>query len=83
MDMTAILVMWPESFGQTFVTHLKEGPCKIWLWFDQWFLKRRCLKSVDDDDGWLTTEVCLYKLIEEPSVSYKFKDPYTLCLQIV
>ena len=39
-----------------------EAPYEIWLWLAQWFL-RRCLKSVDDDDGRRTTEAYLsYKL---------------------
>ena len=25
-----------------------DAPYEIWLWLDQWFLRRRCLKSVDD-----------------------------------
>ena len=26
-----------------------EAPYEIWLWLAQWFLRRRCLKGVDDD----------------------------------
>ena len=29
--------------------HPTEAPYEIWLWLAQWFLKRRCLKCVDDD----------------------------------
>ena len=29
--------------------HNIEAPYEIWLWLAQWFLRRRCLKSVDDD----------------------------------
>ena len=28
-----------------------EAPYEIWLWLAQLFLRRRCLKSVDDDGG--------------------------------
>ena len=43
--------------------HPIEAPYEIWLWLAQWFLRRRCLKSVDDDDGRPTTEAYLsYKL---------------------
>ena len=28
--------------------HPIEAPYEIWLWLAQWFLRRRCLKSVDD-----------------------------------
>ena len=31
--------------------HNIEAPYEIWLWLAQWFLRRRCLKSVDDDGG--------------------------------
>ena len=42
--------------------HAKEASDAIWLWLAQWFLRRRCLKSVDDGRR-RTTEVCLsYKL---------------------
>ena len=47
--------------------HPIEAPYEIWLWLAQWFLRRRCLKSVDDDVR-RTTEACLsYKLTSEPS----------------
>ena len=29
--------------------HPIEAPYEIWLWLAQWFLRRRCLKSVVDD----------------------------------
>ena len=48
MGMVAILAMWPESFEQTFVPHPIEAPYKIWLWLAKRFLRRWCLKSVDD-----------------------------------
>ena len=47
MSMAAILVMFP---------HPMETPYEIWLQSAQWFLRRRCLKSVDyrqTDDGGL------------------------------
>ena len=47
MGMAAIFVMWPGLLEHTF------APCEIWLWLAQWFLRRRCLKSVDDNDGCL------------------------------
>ena len=31
--------------------HNIEAQYEIWLWLAQWFLRRRCLKSVDDDRG--------------------------------
>ena len=31
--------------------HNIDAPYEIWLWLAQWFLRRRCLKSVDDDGG--------------------------------
>ena len=48
MGMSAILVMWPGPFEQTFVPHPKEAPYEIWLWLAKRFLRRICLKSVDD-----------------------------------
>ena len=55
MGMAAILVMWLGPFEQTFVPSSHR--------LAQWFLRRRCLKSVDDDDGWRTTKAYLsYKL---------------------
>ena len=66
MAIAAILVMWPEPFEQTFVSPPPpplEAPYEIWLWLAQWFLRRRCLKSVDDDWRWHMTEAYLsYKL---------------------
>ena len=50
MGMAAILVMWPGSFEHTFVPPSQRDPFEIWLWLAQYFLKRRCLKSVDDAD---------------------------------
>ena len=48
MGMVAILVRWPGPFEQTFVPHSIEAPYEIWFWLAQWFLRKRCLKSVDD-----------------------------------
>ena len=48
MGMAAILVMWPGPFEQTSFPHPMETPYEIWLQLAQWFLRRRCLKSVDD-----------------------------------
>ena len=48
IDMAAILVMWPGPFEQTFFPHPMEAPYEIWLWLAKRFLRRRCLKSVDD-----------------------------------
>ena len=46
--MAAILVTWPDHFEQTFLPPSHWG--SIWnvLWLAQRFLRRRCLKSVDD-----------------------------------
>ena len=33
-----------------------EAPYEIWLWLAQWFLRRRCLKSVDDGRRRRTTD---------------------------
>ena len=48
MGMAAILVMWPGPFEQIFVPHPIEAPYEIWLRLAWWFLRRGCLKSVDD-----------------------------------
>ena len=48
MGMAAILGMWPGPFKETFVPHPMETPYEIWLQSALWFLRRRCLKSVDD-----------------------------------
>ena len=56
MGMAAILVMWPGPFEQLSFPHPIEAPYEIWLWLAQWFLRRRCLKSVDDDGRRRTTE---------------------------
>ena len=52
-----------------------ETPYEIWLQSAQWFLRRRCLKGVDDrrqtKDGRRMTEAYLsYKLTSEPSDKY-------------
>ena len=58
MAMAASSIMWP---GPSFPYPI-EAPYVIWLWLAQWFLRRRCLKNVDDD-VWRTTEAYLsYKL---------------------
>ena len=36
--------------------HPIEAPYEICLWLAQWFLRRRCLKSVDDDGRRRTTD---------------------------
>ena len=51
-----------EHLSKISFRHPIEAPYEIWLWLAQWFLRRRCLKSVDDD-GRRTTEAYLpYKL---------------------
>ena len=46
-----------------------ETPYEIWFQSDQWFLRRRYLKSVDDQmtDGGMTEAYLSYKLTNEPS----------------
>ena len=66
MCMAAILVMWPGTLEQTFVPHLTEVPYEIWLWLALWFLRRKCLKSVDDDGQRTTEDYLSYKLTSEP-----------------
>ena len=51
MGMVAILVMWPGPLSKHLFPHPIEAPYEIWIWLAQWFLRRRCLKSVDDDVG--------------------------------
>ena len=48
MAMAAILVMWPGPFEQTFVPPSHRSSTWNLTW-NQWSLRRRCLKSVDDD----------------------------------
>ena len=50
MGMAAIMVIWPEPFEQTFFPHPMETPYEIWLQLAHWFLRRRCLNSVDDGE---------------------------------
>ena len=38
-----------EHLSKLSFPHPIEAPYEIWLWLAQWFLRRRCLKSVDDD----------------------------------
>ena len=62
MGMAAILIMWPGPFEQTFIPYPMKTPYEIWLQSVQWFLRRRCLKSVNDKqmmDGQWTTEAYL------------------------
>ena len=49
MDMAAILVMWTGPFEQTFVPPSHRSSKWNLNLIVQWFLRRRCLKSVDDD----------------------------------
>ena len=42
--------------------HPIAAPYEIWLWFAQWFLKRRCLKSVEYDVRRTTEAYLSYKL---------------------
>ena len=55
MGVAAILVVWPGLFEQSFVPHPMEAQYEIWLWLAKQFLRRRCLKSADDD-GRQTTD---------------------------
>ena len=66
MGMAAILVMWPGPFEQT---HRMETPYEIWLQSTKWFLRRRCLQSVDDGrtDRRTTEAYLFHKLTNEPS----------------
>ena len=53
-----------------------EAPYEIWLWLAKRFLRRRSLKSVDDDDGrrQMDNGACLYyKLTYEPKSSGELK----------
>ena len=55
MAMAAILVMWPGPFEQTFVPPSHKSSIWNMTLIGQWFLRRRCLKSVDDDGRRTTT----------------------------
>ena len=47
-----------------------EAPYEIWLWLAKRFLRRRCLKSVDDGQRQMDNGACLiYKLTYEPKGS--------------
>ena len=49
MGMAAILVNVTRTASTNFRSpHPKETPYEIWLQLAQWFLRRKCLKSVDD-----------------------------------
>ena len=50
-----------------------EAPFEIWLWLAQWFLRRRCLKSVDDDGR-------LQRTTTEPT--YPICSPYEPSAQV-
>ena len=69
MGMAAILVKWPEPFEQISFPHPMDAPYEIWLWLAKRFLRRRCLKSVDDrgmtDDRWMTEAYLSYKLTND------------------
>ena len=54
--------------------HSMEAPYEIWLWVAKQFLRRRCLKSVDDDGRRTDNGVYLcYKLTYEPKGSGELK----------
>ena len=55
----------PASFP-----HPTEAPYENWLWFAWWFLRRRCLKSVDDDVRRTTTTYDVRRTTES-YLSYK------------
>ena len=38
-----------DHWSKLLFPHPIKAPYEIWLWFAQWFLRRRCLKSVDED----------------------------------
>ena len=38
-----------DYFNKLSFPHPIQAPYEIWLWLVQWFLGRRCLKSVEDD----------------------------------
>ena len=51
-----------------------EAPYEIWLWLAKRFLRRRCLKSVDDGRRRTDNGACLYyKLTYEPKGSGELK----------
>ena len=62
MGMAAILVMWPWPLSKLSFPHPIEAPNEIWLCLAQWFLRRICLKSVDDVVRWTTEAYLSYKL---------------------
>ena len=72
MGMAAILAF----LNKLSFPHPVEAPYEIWLQSAQWFLRRRCLKSVDGqmtdgrtdgrtDDGRTTEAYLSYKLTNE------------------
>ena len=68
--MAAILVMWPGPFEQLSFPYPTETTYEIWLQSARLFLRRRCLKSVDNgrtDDGRTTEAYLSYKLTNETS----------------
>ena len=55
-------------------------PYKIWLQSVQWFLKRRCVKSVDvTDDGWTDEAFLPYKPSAQVSQNRKYIKPSGFC----
>ena len=51
-----IWAWWPswscdqDHLSKHLFPHPIEAPYEIWIWLALWFLRRRCLKSVDDYD---------------------------------
>ena len=48
MGMAAILTCDQDRLNKLSFPHPIETPYEIWLQSAQWFLRRRCLKSLDD-----------------------------------
>ena len=71
-DLYKVFITWrppwsrdQDRLNKLSFPHPMETPYEIWLQSAQWFLRRRCLKSVDDRRQ--TTEAYLsYKLTNEP-----------------
>ena len=63
MGMAAILVICDQDrLSKLSFLHPIEAPYGIWLWLAQWFLRRGCLKSVDDNVRRATEAYLFYKL---------------------
>ena len=67
-----IWAWWPswscdqDHLSKLLFPHPIEAPYEIWLWLTQWYLRRRCLNSVDDDDRRRhTTEAYLSYLLNK------------------